>query len=106
MPAEADIGYGQAAQSTRRLETQRRHAQELQVKALEAVHDLELRLQLTSRWVEGGNEWVAAAEMVRKRRYQRALDHLEGLIIARLFELGKCHLPETGGSGRVDASKY
>lgn len=70
------------------------------------MHDLELRLGVESRWIRGDAKWIAAAEMVRKRRYQRALDHLEGLIIARVFELGKCHMPETGESGRADVGKY
>ncbi|KAJ7875013.1 hypothetical protein B0H13DRAFT_2236144 [Mycena leptocephala] len=81
-----DVEY--AAQATRRVETQHRHMQELQVNTLAAVHDLELRLGVESRWVEGDERWVAAAAMVRRRRYQRALDNLGGLIIARVFELG------------------
>jgi hypothetical protein len=80
--------------------------QELQVNTLAAVHDLELRLGVESRWVEGDERWVAAAAMVRRRRYQRALDNLEGLIIARVFELGKCHMPETGESYRTGGINY
>jgi hypothetical protein len=76
------------------------------VNVLEAVHDLELRLGVESRWVQGDERRVAAAAMVRRRRYQRALDNLEGLIIARVFELGKCHMPETGESRRTSAIKY
>ncbi|KAJ7906808.1 hypothetical protein B0H13DRAFT_2504858 [Mycena leptocephala] len=102
---EAHSSYAQAAQATWRVETQRRHAQELQVNTLAAVHDLELRLGVESRWVEGDERWVAAAAMVRRRRYQRALDNLEGLIIARVFELGKCHMPETGYKLRKHIAK-
>jgi hypothetical protein len=76
------------------------------VKALEAVHDLELRLGVESRWVQGDEKWVAAAAMVRRRRYQRALDNLEGLIIARVFELGKCHMPETGELQHTSMNKH
>ncbi|KAJ6593718.1 hypothetical protein B0H19DRAFT_916404 [Mycena capillaripes] len=104
-PFHGTSGYAQAAQATRRIETQRRHAQELRDKALAAVQDLELRLEVESRWVPGGEKWVAAAAMVRRRRYQRALDHLEGLIIARVFELGKCHMPETGYKLRKHIAK-
>jgi hypothetical protein len=35
---------------------------------------------------------------VANRRYQRALDKLQGLVIARLFELTKCHMSGTGTS--------
>ncbi|KAJ7857406.1 hypothetical protein B0H13DRAFT_2237713 [Mycena leptocephala] len=48
---------------------------------LAAVHDLELRLGVESRWVEGDERWVAAAAM-------RALDNLGGLIIARVLSWG------------------
>ncbi|KAJ6569306.1 hypothetical protein B0H19DRAFT_939602, partial [Mycena capillaripes] len=85
-----------AAQATRRIETQRHHALEQQSKALDMVQDLELRLGISARWVEGDDGWVAAAALVRRRRYQCALDNLEGLIIARIFELSKCHMSETG----------
>jgi hypothetical protein len=81
---------------TRRIETQRRHTLELQTKALEAVHDLELRLGIAMRWVPGGEKWVATAAMVGSRRYQRALDNLQKLIICRMFELAKCNMSGTG----------
>ncbi|KAF7365827.1 hypothetical protein MVEN_00456800 [Mycena venus] len=44
----------------------------------------------------GDEKWEAMATMVRRRRYQRALDHLQGLIISRMFELAKCNMSGTG----------
>jgi hypothetical protein len=41
VPAENEADYAQAVKATQRIETQCRHALELQVKALAAVHDLE-----------------------------------------------------------------
>ncbi|KAJ7872565.1 hypothetical protein B0H13DRAFT_2349438 [Mycena leptocephala] len=73
MPAQAEGGYAEAAKATRRIETQRRHALELREKALAAVHDLEIRLGV-----------------------ERALDHLEKLVVERMFELAKCHMSGTG----------
>ncbi|KAJ6538073.1 hypothetical protein B0H19DRAFT_1213662 [Mycena capillaripes] len=105
MPAAADGSYAQAVQVTRRLETQRRHTLEVQTKALAAVQNLELRLEVESRWVQGNDKWVATAAMVCRRRYQRALDHLEGLIVSQVFELGKCHMPETGYKLRSHIAK-
>ncbi|KAJ7509411.1 hypothetical protein B0H11DRAFT_1632096, partial [Mycena galericulata] len=55
---------------------------------LATVQDLELRLG-TTRWANGDEKWTATAKMVSRRRYQRALDNLEGLIIARMLELAK-----------------
>lgn len=69
---------------------------ELRDKLLLAVHDLEGRLDITERWQAGSEEWSATAVMVANRRYQRALDKLHGLVIARLFELTKCNMSGTG----------
>jgi hypothetical protein len=95
-PAETDAGYAEAAKATRHVEAQRRHALEVEVRARAAVHDLELRLAVAARWVPGDEKWVAVSVMVHKRRYQRALDHLQGLIISRMFELAKCNLSGMG----------
>ncbi|KAJ7075400.1 hypothetical protein B0H15DRAFT_791917 [Mycena belliarum] len=43
--------------------------------------------------------------MVAQRRYQRALDHLHGLVIARLFELTKCNMSGTALQVRSRAIK-
>ncbi|KAJ7445930.1 hypothetical protein FB451DRAFT_1343603 [Mycena latifolia] len=95
-----------AAKATRALETQRRHAIELVVRTLEAVQDLEKRLELdTARWEPGSEKWEATATMVGRRRYQRALDELEGLIVARMFELCKVNLAGTGYKVRKHIAK-
>ncbi|KAJ6493462.1 hypothetical protein C8R45DRAFT_187933 [Mycena sanguinolenta] len=100
-----DGNYAEAAKATRRIEAQRRHALEVQTKALAAVHDLEIRLAITTRWKPGDEKWIAVSEMVRKRRYQRALDHLQGLIISRMFELAKCNMSGTGYKLRKHIAK-
>ncbi|KAJ7451074.1 hypothetical protein FB451DRAFT_1284595 [Mycena latifolia] len=86
---------------TRRLETQRRQAIELRDNLLVAVHELEARLDITERWQAGCEQWSAAALMVSQRRYQRALDNLHGLVIARLFELTKCNMSGTACSRAI-----
>ncbi|KAJ6512716.1 hypothetical protein C8R45DRAFT_1049873 [Mycena sanguinolenta] len=93
MPAETEAGYTDAAKTTRRMETQQQHALEQQSKALAAVQDLEARLG------------AAAAELVSKRRYQRALNNLEHLIISRMFELTKCNMSGTGYKLRKHIAK-
>ncbi|KAF8188436.1 hypothetical protein K438DRAFT_1594303, partial [Mycena galopus ATCC 62051] len=90
--------YSTAAADTRRIETQRRHALEVFSKTLATVQDLEVRLGITRRWEPEDEEWVTAARMVINRRYQRALDELEGLVVARMFELSKAHMSDTGKS--------
>ncbi|KAJ7159361.1 hypothetical protein C8R43DRAFT_1086918 [Mycena crocata] len=97
--------YSAAVKNTRRIETHRRHAIEVHTKSLAAVQDLELRMGIATRWVRGGPEWVAASVLVGKRRYQRALDQLEGLVIARMFELTKVNMSGTGYKLRKHIAK-
>ncbi|KAJ7834923.1 hypothetical protein B0H14DRAFT_3461770 [Mycena olivaceomarginata] len=54
---------------------------------------------------QGCAEWSEAAVLVVNRRYQRALDKLQGLVIARLFELTKCHMSGTGYKMRKHIAK-
>ncbi|KAJ6590434.1 hypothetical protein DFH09DRAFT_1306980 [Mycena vulgaris] len=108
LPVVADAGtaaYAEAAKATRRIKTQRRHALELQTKILVAVQDLEVRLDVTRRWVPEDEKWAEISVMVRRRRYQHALDHLQGLIISRMFELAKCNMSGTGYKLRKHITK-
>jgi hypothetical protein len=98
VPVGHDTDYTEAAKATRHIETQHRHTLEVQAKAMAAVHDLEGRLDITVRWIPGDEKWEAVVVMVCRRRYQRALDHLQGLIISRMFELAKCNMSGTGKS--------
>ena len=79
-------------------ETARRHALEVQKRDLVAVQLLENRLNIVQRWDRGSFEWQAAAEKVVMRTYQRCLDVLEGLIVARMFELTKMNRSQTSMS--------
>jgi hypothetical protein len=81
---------------TRSMETTRRHALETFDKDLLVVQDLEKRLEVVERWTSERPEWQAAAIKVGKRRYQRCLDSLEGLIVSRMFELTKMNMSQTG----------
>ncbi|KAJ7799758.1 hypothetical protein B0H14DRAFT_3092767 [Mycena olivaceomarginata] len=96
IPSGGEESYAAATSSTRRIETQRRHALERHERTLEAVQDLELRLEVTTRWQPGMERWETAAVWVKKRRYQRALDQLQGLVISRMFELTKMNMSGTG----------
>jgi len=78
------------------VETNRRKTLETRDKDLQIVQDLEGRLNVAERWTPECPEWQDAAVMVSKRRYQRALDSLEGLIVARMFELTKMNMSQTG----------
>jgi hypothetical protein len=84
------------ASSTAKNETARRHAQENYDKDLAAVQELERKLDVGSRWTPNHPEWERAGKMVARRKYQRALDNLESLVVARIFELGRMNRAGTG----------
>jgi hypothetical protein len=95
IPVGHDTDYAEAAKATQRIKTQCRHALKVQTKAVAAVHDLEDRLDIAAHWIPGDEKWEAVAVMVCRRRYQHALDHLQGLIILQMFELAKCNMSGT-----------
>ena len=82
--------------TTRAIETSRRHAIEMHEKDLTAVHLMEKRLNISKRWTPESEEWKAAAERVAMRQYQRCLDSLDGLVVARMFELTRMNMSQTG----------
>ncbi len=73
-----------------------RHARENQAKVREAVQHLEMQLKVMTPWTPDMPEWKNAAALVSKRRYQRALDELEALVVSRMFELTKMNIAQTG----------
>jgi hypothetical protein len=73
-----------------------RHALENRDKDLPVVQELEIKLGVNTRWQTADPQWKAAAIMVGKRRYQRVLDELEGLVVSRMFELTKMNMSQTG----------
>lgn len=46
------------------------------------VQELEGRLDISCRWVPEDQEWRDTGCLVANRKFQRALDHLEGLVVA------------------------
>jgi hypothetical protein len=81
---------------TNNIETTRRHAIENHEKDLKVVQELEMKLGVTRRWVPEDQEWKDAGRLVANRKFQRALDHLESLVVARIFELSKMNQAGTG----------
>jgi hypothetical protein len=57
---------------------------------------MERRLEIATRWTSDCEEWKSTQEMLDLHGYNRALDHLEGLIVSRLFELTKMNMSGTG----------
>ncbi|KAJ3890688.1 hypothetical protein GG344DRAFT_48941, partial [Lentinula edodes] len=87
---KAWIPYSATARDkTNTLETKHRNEQENERKLIADVQALEERLEISSRWIEGSEQWLKAKKMVGEAEYQKALDKLEGLLVARMFEMGR-----------------
>ncbi|KAJ3739200.1 hypothetical protein DFH05DRAFT_1530474 [Lentinula detonsa] len=71
---------------------------ELEAKLLVDVQCLEERLgiRVDQRWCKGSEDWRKAEELVAMSIYQKSLDKLEGLIVARIFELSRMNISGTG----------
>lgn len=87
-----------SADNTLSLERARHRLAEKRQLCLHTVHDLEAKLciHVDDRWVPGQREWVQAMDLIDKRVYHKAIDRLEGLLVARLSELAKMNMAMTG----------
>jgi TPP-dependent trihydroxycyclohexane-1,2-dione (THcHDO) dehydratase len=74
----------------------KQHAFETFERVQGALHRFELTYNIATRWTPDMQEWKAAANYHSTRAYQKALSKLEGLVVARLFELHKMGLSGTG----------
>ncbi|KAF8156907.1 hypothetical protein B0H34DRAFT_783174 [Crassisporium funariophilum] len=83
---------------TQSQERERQHAQEVLAKDLLTVQNLEIKMGIQLQWGPSNKEWKQAATMVGKQWYQRCLNSLEGLIVARMFELTKMNMLQTGNA--------
>ncbi|KAJ7512593.1 hypothetical protein B0H11DRAFT_1699088 [Mycena galericulata] len=86
-------------------ELARRHGKEKVEKDLEAVQDLEVRLEVVDRWTVASPKWVSTVVEIKKWKYQLALDALELLIVERIFELTKMNQSQTGYKMRKHIAK-
>ncbi|KAK7435868.1 hypothetical protein VKT23_019399 [Stygiomarasmius scandens] len=78
------------------VERKMRQEREKEWMLLEDVQGLETRLEIKDRWLSESEDWKRAEEMARKLEYQKTVDRLEGLVVARLFELARMNMAGTG----------
>ncbi|KAK1232440.1 hypothetical protein PQX77_004416 [Marasmius sp. AFHP31] len=81
---------------TRRIEAHRWHALEQRNDLKLEVQALEIKMAIKERWAPGTASWKRVDAMARVADFQKAVDKLEGLIVARLFELTKMNMSGTG----------
>ncbi|KAG6875477.1 hypothetical protein C0993_009033 [Termitomyces sp. T159_Od127] len=90
---------------TRKTDTARRQLNDRHGTLLIEILDLEQRMNITSRWTQSHTEYKMTAEYIANRKYEKALDHLQTLVIKRLFELHKLNLSQTGYRMRTHIAK-
>ncbi|KAG2337491.1 hypothetical protein BDR05DRAFT_978479 [Suillus weaverae] len=86
--------YDTQVRTMRKAKSARRHAVEDYKRNLKFIQALECKL-----------EWQKVGRLIANRRYQRALDHLESLVIARIFELTRMSRAGTGYKLRKHIAK-
>ncbi|KAG2111364.1 hypothetical protein DEU56DRAFT_936170 [Suillus clintonianus] len=99
------VPYDAHVKNTRNAETAQRHALEDHERYLKLVQALECKLEVEKRWTPHDGEWQRVGRLVANRKYQRALDRLEGLIVARIFELTRMNRAGTGYKLRKHIAK-
>lgn len=72
----------------------------------ETIRNLEAKHGISHRWSQTGKDWRDAEKRLAQREYHAAIDHLEGLVVARLFELGKMNKAETGIFSGLSLQRY
>lgn len=78
------------------METRHQDAIENRNKDLLAVQALELKMEITNRWILGDALCHETVQLLYMHKYQRALNVLEGLVVAWVFELSKLNRSQTG----------
>ncbi|KAJ8456302.1 hypothetical protein ONZ45_g18777 [Pleurotus djamor] len=99
------LAYGKDLSATRKAETERRYSREQYQTTLRDVIEMEVKMGIERRWEPMDKEFQETLKYMRTRRYHRALENLQKLVIQRLFELQKMNLAGTGYKLRTHIAK-
>ena len=87
---QGNVGHTNAIEHDRRLAAERVEICRM------SVADLEKKLSITLRWEQDDLAYQEAVKKCNKCKYQLAVNHLESLVVAWLFELVKMNHGRTG----------
>ena len=90
--------YSSELSKTRRLETERQYADERRQSILKDVVEMEVKLAITTRWQPSSAEFINTVQYLGQRKYEKALDHLQKLVVQHLFELHRMNQSWNGTS--------
>lgn len=88
--------YKRNASKTMSIEEAARNGLDTLIALQNAARRLEDKLDIKERWTESCDDWKRVDVSVAEREYRKAIDRLEGLVVARLFELSKMNQAGTG----------
>ncbi|KAJ7312736.1 hypothetical protein DFH08DRAFT_973256 [Mycena albidolilacea] len=74
-------------------------------RAVTAVQEMERKMGIVVRWMVDDESYDKAAELVATRRYRKAVNKLEELVVKRIFELTKMNMSGTGYKLRKHIAK-
>lgn len=57
---------------------------------------MEVKMGIETRWHSSTPEYIETVKYAATRKYHKALDNLQRLVIQRLFELHRLNLARTG----------
>ncbi|KAF6756492.1 hypothetical protein DFP72DRAFT_1066840 [Ephemerocybe angulata] len=104
-PSGGGQTYESETSRTRRIETDRKHARNKVNSLQHELVAMELKLGITTRWHSGMSDYQDTVQYIYKRRYRKALDELERLVVQRLFELHRLGLSGIGYRARTLLTK-
>ena len=82
-------GYESEASETRRMESAKVQGLDSVLTLQTAARSIEQKLGIQIRWTPYTDEWKRVDKSCAEREFDKAVDHLEGLVISRIFELEK-----------------
>ncbi|KAG6859476.1 hypothetical protein C0995_008119 [Termitomyces sp. Mi166 len=91
-----DQAYAINFSQTCKTNTARRQLNDCHETLLVENLDMEQCMNIDLRWTVNHSKYQKMAEYIANRKYEKALDHLQTLVIKRLFELHKLNLFQTG----------
>ena len=90
--------YSSELSKTHCLETEHRYADERRQAILKDVVEMEVKMAITTRWQPSSPEYINAVQYLEWRKYEKALDHLQKLVVQRLFKLHRMNQSRNGMS--------
>jgi hypothetical protein len=78
------------------VETRRRVAAQRRSELLEEIVTMEVKMGIDNPWQPSDSHYIDTMKYMADRKYHQTLDHLQKLVIQRLFELNRLNLAGTG----------